>query len=141
MQPTSRIAQAYGYAVCLIGVITVLICTVAIVNSLFDLAAPLRADGYGPNNLSSFTAYKRDRGIRSPRPVLPPNADSSTVRANEPNDTELRQAFEDERVEKTDTVRFRAMRTLVTSVLVMAFAIGLFLMHWRWLRREDLKPA
>jgi hypothetical protein len=45
--------------------------------------------------------------------------------------------FEDERLEQIGNVRFRAMRTLVTSTLLIIIASGLFFMHWRWLRRED----
>ena len=54
-----------------------------------------------------------------------------------PTDAEIRQMFEDERLEQIGNVRFRAMRTLVTSTLLIIIASGLFFMHWRWLRRED----
>ncbi len=48
--------------------------------------------------------------------------------------------FEDERTDQIGNVRFRSTRTLVTSLLMIIIASGLFLMHWRWLRREDQKP-
>ena len=41
MAGSNRIAQAYGYAVCFIAVVTILISTSAIVKSLFDLSDPL----------------------------------------------------------------------------------------------------
>jgi len=55
------------------------------------------------------------------------------------SDSEIRQMFEDERMDQIGAVRFRSMKTLVSSILMIAVAIVLFLIHWRWLRREDLK--
>ena len=52
-------------------------------------------------------------------------------------DQQLRQMFEDARVEQIDDVRFRAMRSLVSSIILIAIASLLFFTHWRWLRRES----
>ena len=137
MDRSSRIAQAYGYAVCLIAVVTILICTGQIVNSLFNLSDPLRAEGFGRSeSLTSFAAYKRERGQR---PQLVPRGQNLVVdsTAAPRNEAELRQMFEDERTDQIGNVRFRSMRTLVTSVLMILVAGGLFITHWRWLRRED----
>ncbi len=61
MASSNRIAQAYGYAVCLIAVVTILVSTANIVKSLFDLSDPLRAEGYARGvNLTSYSTYKRD---------------------------------------------------------------------------------
>jgi HAMP domain-containing protein len=45
--------------------------------------------------------------------------------------------FDEERADMTANVRFRSMRTLVTSFLMILIALGLFVMHWRWLRRQS----
>lgn len=140
MASSNRIAQAYGYAVCFIAVVTILISTSAIVKSLFDLSDPLRADGYGRGvSLTSYSAYKRDQSQRNtgPAPVrAPPTSDSASGRMS---DSELRQMFDDERIDQIGAVRFRSMKTLVSSILMIAVAIVLFFIHWRWLRREDQK--
>ena len=138
MDRSSRIAQAYGYAVCLIAIITVLISASQIVTAAFNLSDPLRAEGFGRGfTVTSYAAYKREQQ----RPAIPtrasPSAPDSAVAP--PTETELRQMFEDERMDQIGNVRFRSMRTLVTSVLMIIVASGLFLMHWRWLRREDQK--
>ncbi len=140
MASSNRIAQAYGYAVCFIAVVTILVSTSAIVKSLFDLSDPLRAEGYGRGvSLTSFSAYKRDQAQRNTGPAparVPATTDSVTSRVS---DSELRQMFEDERLDQVGAIRFRSMKTLVSSVLMIAVAIVLFLIHWRWLRQEDLK--
>jgi hypothetical protein len=139
MANSNRIGQVYGYAVCLIAVITILISMNGLVKSLFDLSDPLRADGYGRGvSLTSYTAYKRDQQKQA-GPIRARQAPLVSDSIAAPSETELRQMFEDERLDQIGAVRFRAMKTLVTSVLMTIVAIGLFLMHWRWLRREDLK--
>ncbi len=65
MERSNRIAQAYGYAVCFIAVITLLFSTKGIIDAAFDL------------------------------------------------------------------------RSLVSNLLMVVIALGLFFMHWRWLRQES----
>ena len=139
MDRSSRIAQAYGYAVCLIAIVTVLISASQIVTAAFNLSDPLRAEGFGRGGtLTSYAAYKREQQRPAIATHVSPSAPDSAVVP--PTETELRQMFEDERLDQIGNVRFRSMRTLVTSVLMIIVAFGLFLMHWRWLRREDQKP-
>lgn len=134
----NRIAQVYGYAVCLVTIIVLMISVAQIVNASFNLASPLRAEGYGRGGpLTSYTAYKREQLQRSSAPARPRAGQPGDSLNPTPSETELRQMFEDERLEQIGNVRFRAMRTLVTSILMIFIASGLFFMHWRWLRRAD----
>lgn len=139
MANSNRIAQAYGYAVCFIAVVTILISTSAIVKSLFDLSDPLRAEGYG-RSLTSFSSYKREQNQRTSQPLrVRPGLPAPDTAAPPSSDTELRHMFEDERLDQIGSVRFRSMKTLVSSVLMIVVAFVLFFIHWRWLRREDQK--
>ena len=139
MQRINRIAQVYGYAVCLVAILTILIGVTQIVNAAFNLSSPLRAEGFGRGgSLTSYSSYKREQLQR----VNAPERSRAGVTGRDsvtavPTDAEIRQMFEDERLEQIGNVRFRAMRTLVTSMLVILIATGLFFMHWRWLRRAD----
>jgi len=38
-------------------------------------------------------------------------------------------------------VRFRAMRSLIGSGLLILVSVILFLVHWRWLRERETLPA
>ncbi|MBW3656426.1 MAG: hypothetical protein KY444_09970 [Gemmatimonadetes bacterium] len=132
----NRIAQWYGYSVCLVAVVTLLFSTVSIVNSAFTLANPLQAgDPFGPA-LSSFPAY---RATYHHSPYLDP-AQREAERKAPPSEAELRQRYEALRAERIEHNRYEAGRGLVTSVLLSLFAAGLFLMHWRWLRRMGDAP-
>jgi hypothetical protein len=138
MERTNRIAQIYGYAVCLVAIVTILISITQIVNAAFNLSSPLRAEGYGRGGpLTSYTAYRREQLQRASAPERTREGPLVRDSAGTPTEAEIRQAFEDERLEQIGNVRFRAMRTLVTSTLLIIIASGLFFMHWRWLRRED----
>ncbi len=58
----NRVPQLYGYAVCLIAVVTFLFSAAAFVSSLVDLSNPLHAaSGFEPA-VSSFEAYKATYG-------------------------------------------------------------------------------
>ncbi len=139
MERSNRIAQAYGYAVCFIAVITLLFSTKGIIDAAFDLSAPIREDRYGMGiNITSFEAYKRDRLERNAGMRPAPGPDGAV--AQQPrnySDRELRQMYDDDRANHIENVRFRAMRSLVSNLLMVVIALGLFFMHWRWLRRES----
>jgi hypothetical protein len=139
---SSRIAQAYGYAVCFITVIVMLIGIKQVVDSAFDLSDPIRAEngGYGRTGrpLTSFEVYKLDaRRQTEPRPqgttqaVVPPGKAVSDTTSS---DAELRSRYEAERDDVIGNSRFRAIRSLVGNVLLIALAAILFGIHWRWLK-------
>lgn len=148
MERSNRIAQAYGYAVCFIAVVTLLFSSKSIIDASFDFSAPIRADRYVGLNLTSFDAYKRgriERGTHTrPGPVPqgtiagPGGTDSaSTSPFPRLSDAELRRLYDDERADHVSNVRFRAMRSLVSSIIMVVIALVLFATHWRWLRRES----
>lgn len=141
----SRIAQVYGYAVCFITVIVILVTIKSVVDALIDLTDPIAAesDGYGRSgrSLSSFELYKLDtrRDPRAPAagPVTPLNAKPDSL-----SDRELRRLYDAEREQAIRNVKFRALRTLVGSVLLMIVSVILFVVHWRMLReRDDVSAA
>jgi hypothetical protein len=140
----SRIAQVYGYAVCFITVIVMLISVKSVVDAVIDLTDPIRADagGYGRSgrSLSNFELYKLDarREPRTPaaEPIRPVVAPTDTL-----SDSELRRLYEAEREQAIGNVKFRAVRTLIGSGLLIIVSVILFLVHWRWLRERDAMPA
>lgn len=131
MDRPNRIAQWYGYSVCLVGVVVALASTPAVVNSLYTLANPLYSElDFGPS-LSSFQAY---RATYQDAPPINPATGEGMNRTQLP-DAELRlqyQALRDDRMRRNRSI---ALRSLVSSGLVMLLAMALFAFHWRWLRR------
>ena len=153
----SRIAQAYGYAVCFITVIVMLIALKQVVDAAFDLSDPIRADGGGygrmGRTITNFELYKaeakRQPAVRTeligpgspPKVDQPATASASKVAADTLSDAELRRLYDAERETAIGNARFRATRSLVGNLLLILLAGVLFAIHWRWLRQRDTQPA
>ena len=149
MDVNSRIAQAYGYAVCFITVIVMLIAIKQVVDSAFDLSNPLRADGaYGRSGrpLSNFELYRMEARRQGP----PNRMQNGAVVAPAPvnvaadsvsSDAELHKLYDAERGEAIDSAKFRATRSLVGNLLLIILAGVLFGIHWRWLKTRDTQSA
>jgi hypothetical protein len=140
----SRIAQVYGYAVCFITVIVILISIKSVVDAVIDLSDPIRADagayGRSGRSLSSFELYKLD-AQRDPRAPMPVGTAPTKAQTDNLSDTDLRRLYEAEREQAIGNVKFRAMRTLIGSGLLIIVALILFVVHWRWLRERDVVAA
>ena len=138
----NRIAQVYGYAVCLITVVVMLIAIKKVVDAAFDLSDPIRAEGGGygrmGRTLTNFELYKMDArrqpdfrgGPMTTAPAVRPPADTLS-------DAELRTLYDAERDQAIGNARFRAIRSLVGNLLLIALAGVLFGIHWRWLKERD----
>jgi hypothetical protein len=140
----SRISQVYGYAVCLITVIVMLIAIKQVVDAAFDLSDPIRADGGGYGRMgrpiTNFELYKMEARQQAttgnrPQPVaVKPSADSAL------SDADLKRMYDAEREAAIGNARFRAIRSLVGNLLLIVLAGVLFGIHWRWLRARDSVP-
>ena len=132
MDRSSKVPQVYGYTVCVIAVVTFLICASVIVNNMFDLANPIQA-GFGmESSLTSFEAYKATYQ-RDQRGVLAPAAAES--RPDTLSETTLRARYEAARVDRIARVRFQSWRALTTSGLLLVISVVLFVLHWRWMKK------
>ena len=137
----NRVSHLYGYTVCLVALITVLMTLPAIVDNFFTLGNPVQGEtrfGFGAS-LGSFEAYKASQrqgaGVAEAlpgraAPVEPP-----------PSEEELRRRYEALRADQIASNLYNARRSLVRNGIVLALALGLFLTHWRWLRRTPAQSS
>jgi hypothetical protein len=133
VEKKSIIIQAYGYLVCLIAVITFLICITTLVNAVIDRSDPLHAGrGWGSSNspsLASFENYKIDI-LKS----IPKDAGGVT-QTNIPDNQTLRTMYEAAKDEIVQTTLFRSRQQIITSILILIICIALFFAHWRWMQK------
>ena len=151
MDRSDKIPQLYGYAVCLICIITLLISSGQVVNALFDLADPIRSNrGWHGSGLpiTSYSAYRRAHlerqagmSARGPARTTIPTSAEQPATPPAPSDAELRQMYQDDRDEHIGSVRYQSMKSLITSLLLSILAGVLFLVHWKWLRRQSAQTA
>ncbi|MDQ2670827.1 MAG: hypothetical protein M3Y31_09365 [Gemmatimonadota bacterium] len=134
MERRTWIAQAYGYLVCLIAVVTLLITLHGLIDAGFRLASPMEAEfGYDPM-MSSFEGFRAARAEQ--RPAAP-----GGQAAPAPTDAELRREYEAIRAARLAQSRFQARRSITTNGLLLVTALVLFGVHWRWLKREERMTA
>lgn len=137
MEKQHRIAQLYGYAVCLVAVITFLISMATLVGAVFDLSDPLHTQGFGYRqpSLASFENYKMDV-LRMPQEGQQPAAPGFV-----PDDQTFRAMYEAARNDRIQSVSLRARRTITIDALLIAVCIVLFVLHWIWMRKLDSRDA
>ncbi len=147
MEQPSRIQQVYGYAVCLVTIVTFLIGATNFVNAAFARVSPLRAAEarYGDMDgaLSSFEAYQatagRARVVQAGAPVK--GAEGAASQADTMTTAEQRRRYEALRADRIDRMSFDSSVRLVEFGLLIVLSAGLFWWHWRWLHRREAAPA
>src|SRR4051794_25516612 len=135
MERSDRVPQLYGYSVCLIAIVVMLVNISSIVNRSFTLADPLVGNpmyGWGGAVMTSFEAYKATVD-RVPRPMP---ATAEVASAPKLTDAELRAQYEALRADQIARNQMEARRDITESVLMLLLAGALFAWHWRWVRRE-----
>jgi hypothetical protein len=130
MERPSRVAQLYGYTVCLIALVTLLFTLPNLIETIFRLSDPLQADSQFEPALSSFDAYK----ATYERTSFPRDGQPGT--SARPSDEDLRRQYEALRADRSAANTFQGRRSLISQLLLLGLAVGLFLGHWRWLRRN-----
>ncbi len=116
----------YGYAVCLVAVITFIICIAGLVNAVMNLSDPLHAErDYNKSpSLASFDIYKMD--------ILTSSDKEQTFT---PDDQTLLAMYEAAKSDKIQSVKHRAIRDIMVNSLLIIICTVLFLTHWLWMRR------
>ena len=137
MEKPHRMAQIYGYIVCLVSVITFIICLANIIPSIIDLGDPLHAGNFyamqNSPSLASFENYKMD--------ILKSKGkeDAESSQAYIPDDQTIRAMYEAAKSDRIQTAKHEAKRTIIVSSIIIVFSLGLFISHWFWMRQLNNK--
>lgn len=130
-----RIAQVYGYAVCFICVIIILVSTHSVIDAAFDYSNPAGASEYGrAGSAASYEVWRSEFNARRATPA-------SAARDTSMTEKDLRKLYDAERSEQLETARFHALRSLVSNIVFLILATAMFLLHWRWIRRANAEAA
>ena len=126
-EKSTRIQMIYGYAVCLVAVITFLISITSMVYSLMDLTDPINAyRTYGKDapSLASFENYKMDI-IKS----------LDKEQSAELTDVTLQSMYDAAKQDAISKVKHDAYRSVIVNGLIIFVCIVLFMTHWSWMRK------
>ncbi len=142
MTKPSWIQQVYGYAVCLVAIITMLVSSSNLVDAVFLRMNPIQAseNRYGPDeNLTSFEGFRFRRNEMRGQRMGP---DTKLVPGDTVSTAELRRVFDALRADRVERMRYEANQRLVKHGLLILISIVLFGTHWRWLRNyRDSSPS
>jgi hypothetical protein len=130
MAYANRIGRIYGYLVCVVAIGVFLASAASIVGAFYDRANPLNARSYG-DALTSFEAFKASHGNANPAR----RNDKASTAPDTLTDAALRQTYNALVTNRSSQVRFETAKTLGTSGLLVLLSMGLFALHWWWVRR------
>ncbi|MDP4210610.1 MAG: hypothetical protein Q8928_17510 [Bacteroidota bacterium] len=120
--------QIYGYAICLVSVVTFLISASVLTNALIDRSDPIHAGWNNGPSLASFENYKQDILKSAPK-----NADNTKV-SYIPDDKTLHAMYEAARNDKIQSSKFQATKNMATGAILIIISLALFITHWRWMQ-------
>ena len=132
-EKSQKIQMVYGYAVCLVTVITFLISVTSMVYALIDLTDPINAHRtYGKDapSLASFDNYRID--------ILKSLNQDHGI---ELDDTTLKSMFDAAKTDAIAKVKHNAYRSVIVNSLVLLVCIILFITHWTWIRKLSRKDT
>lgn len=126
---TRNIAQGYGYAVCLVAVITFLIAVTGLITAIIDLGDPLHS-GFSfreAPSLASFENYKLDV-MRSY-----PKGTEAGKESYVPTDEELKVMYEAARNDKIQSSNHESNKSILINSFLIVICVVLFFAHWNWM--------
>jgi hypothetical protein len=132
MEKSTRIAaQVYGYAICLVAVITFLISTAGLITAIIDLGDPIHA-GFVPQgspSLASYENYKLDV-MRSTQ-----KGAETVTESYVPTEETLKSMYEAARNDRIQSSKHIANKSILINSFLIAISIILFFVHWVWMRK------
>ena len=125
MEKKRKIIQVYGLIVCIITVITTIICISVLVSNLIDRSEPLLS-GHSRYDLSSFENYKMEvmKSIEKNQSYIP-------------DDQAIKQMYESAKNEIINKVLHRTRKDIIVSGLLIVICIIFFFPHWFMIKKYD----
>jgi hypothetical protein len=124
MEKRNKAAQIYGYAVCVVAVITFIIAVAALVTSIIDMRNPLYSGYQNETNLASFENYK----VEAMKSIT---ADAAYI----PDDSTLQTMYEAAKSDLISRTTHRVRRNIIVNSLLLGICVILFFVHWKWIVR------
>ena len=125
MKKKAKMTQVYGYIICIIAIITILISLGGLITSLIDASDPLYTWG-DTKNLSSFENFKMNALTSS----------QNDIKFN-PDEATLRIMVEDAKNHKIRRVQHETKKSIIVSSVLIILCVVLFIVHWRWMQKID----
>jgi len=126
MEKKQKVLQVYGIVVCIVSIITFIICISILVSAVISRSDPLYS-GYSNKDLSSFESYK----VEVMKSI---NKDQVYI----PDDPTIKQMYEAAKEEKINRVLHKTKSDIIVTGLLIIICIMLFITHW-WMIKKYSK--
>lgn len=123
MEKKTKAPQVYGYAVCLVAIITFLISLAALISSVIDASDPLYARR-DSQHLSSYENFKMN-ALKS----------GQSETAYMPDEETFRVMYEDAKNYQIRRVKHNTNQSIIVNSVIIVICVVLFMIHWMWIRR------
>lgn len=123
MEKKHKVIQVYGIIVCIVSVITFIICVSILVTAIIDRSDPLLS-GYSQQDLSSFESYKVQvlKSIKVDQAYIP-------------DDDAIKQMYEAAINDKIKKVLHNTKSSIIVTGLLILICLILFITHWRMIKK------
>ena len=119
------IIQVYSALVCLVAVITFLICIGNLVSTFIDFLSP-QDTGYNQISLSSYEYFKMDL-LKT----------TTKEQFYIPSEEEIHKMYEAAKERNLIGVNHRIFKDLIVYAFVMLLSLGLFFPHWKLMKKYE----
>ena len=124
----SKAVQVYGYVVCVVCVITLLICLGGLITAIIDLGDPFHSSYQYKESLSSFENYK----VEAMKSIT---QDAAYI----PDDTALREMYDAAKEEIIARKVHMDRRNIIVNSIIIVIACVLFFIHWKYLVKRTMR--
>ena len=125
MEKKRKVIQVYAIIVCIVAIITTIICIAILVSAIIDRGDPIYS-GYSQNTeLSSFENYKMGvmKSIEKDQAYIP-------------DDQTIKQMYESAKDEKINKVLHDTKNNIIVTSMLILFCIILFFTHWWMIKKQ-----
>ena len=123
MEKKRKVIQVYAIIVCIVAIITFIICTAVLVSAIIDRGNPIYSGG-SKADLSSFENYKME---------IMKSVDKD--QAYIPDDQTIKRMYEDAKEGKINKVLHETKSNIIVTGVLIIFCIILFFTHW-WMIKK-----
>ena len=124
MEKKRKVIQVYAIIVCIVAIITFIICMAILVSAVIDRGDPIYS-GHSQVDLSSFENYKMEvmKSIEKDQAYIP-------------DDQAIKKMYEAAKDEKINKVLHNSKSDIIVTGLLIIFCIILFITHWWMLKKH-----
>ena len=133
------VSQIYGYIICAITLLLVILTLTTLTRYFIDLSNPVASANLS-NRYLSFDNFKINYNEKHPNILSRDINKNNSVNAPALTDAVLQKQYTEERKSIIDRSLYRIKKNIVSDMVTFIMSLILFFFHWKWVRKFVAKP-